>query len=497
MQAIFKFYIPALIICTIILAVHTHSANAADIRKAAKAGSWYPEDPLKIREDIETLTRLAQQDHITLPVGKLLKALILPHAGYQYSGLTAAHAALVLTESNFSRIILMGPDHYIGFKHAAVSDAAVYETPLGRVKIHKAALKLTEQSSLFQPLSTLRDNEHSLEMVLLFLQSYIKNFELIPIVFGPAKPQSFADVLEPLLDNRTLIVVSSDLSHFLPYSNAVSKDNRTINKILDIDLRSLIKDENAACGIVPITILLEIARRQHWQPVLLNYLNSGDTAGDRTRVVGYAAIAFFGDASMQNKKITAPSISAKQGRVLLKLARHTLMEEFGQTVPETESEALNSALQDSCFQSKHGTFVTLKLKGQLRGCIGSLTSFESLSNGVKKNARNAAFHDPRFPPLTSRELDRVQIEISILTEPKPLAYNEGSELITKLQAGEDGVIIRKGYASATFLPQVWEQLPQHENFLSQLCMKAGLSSDAWQKGNLEVLTYQVQYFEEN
>ena len=186
----------------------------------------------------------------------------------------------------------------------------------------------------------------------------------------------------------------------------------------------------------------------------------------------------------------------KQGQLLVKLARNTIMKELAGNSTDTESETLDSALQDKKFQAHCGTFVTLKIQGQLRGCIGNLTSTESVLDGVKRNAVNAAFHDPRFSSLSAAELDRTDIEVSILTEPLPLAYRDPQDLIQKLRVNVDGVIIRKGHASATFLPQVWEQLSRPETFLDHLCMKAGLPSDSWKSSELEVLTYQAQYFEE-
>ena len=165
--------------------------------------------------------------------------------------------------------------------------------------------------------------------------------------------------------------------------------------------------------------------------------------------------------------------------------------------PQPASEDLLAALDDDRFKLPCGTFVTLKIKGQLRGCIGNLTATETVLDGVKRNAINAALHDPRFSPLSQDELERTQIEVSILSEPRPLAYRDGQDLIKKLRAHVDGVIIRKGHASATFLPQVWEQLPGPEDFLTHLCKKAGLPAEAWKNSELEVLTYQVQYFEEN
>ena len=200
---------------------------------------------------------------------------------------------------------------------------------------------------------------------------------------------------------------------------------------------------------------------------------------------------------MHNNHHRSQNLSAAQGQLLVRLARHTLMERLGKQIPQAEIDSLNSALKDSCFTSSCGTFVTLKINGQLRGCIGNLTSDAPLVSGVRHNAISAAFHDPRFAPLTLSELDQVEIEISILSEPQPLKYRDGDDLIKKLRPHIDGLIIRRGHASATFLPQVWEQLPRPQDFLAHLCMKAGLAEDSWQKRELEVSTYQVQYFEEH
>ena len=199
---------------------------------------------------------------------------------------------------------------------------------------------------------------------------------------------------------------------------------------------------------------------------------------------------------MQKNTASSVDFTAEQGQVLVKLARHTIMDKLGRTISGSDSDALTRARQDEGFQFHGGTFVTLKIHGKLRGCIGSLTSTQTVWDGIKRNAVNAAFHDPRFAPLTPKELDQTEIEVSILTEPRPLEHRSGQDLTQKLRVNVDGVIIRQGHASATFLPQVWEQLPRPEAFLSHLCTKAGLPADAWQNPELEVLTYQVQYFEE-
>jgi len=189
-------------------------------------------------------------------------------------------------------------------------------------------------------------------------------------------------------------------------------------------------------------------------------------------------------------------LTEEQGQALLWLARETIGRQLGMEAQEPAGE-IAARLLDAELQRKQGTFVTLKEHGELRGCIGSLAAMESIVEGVRRNALHAAFDDSRFRPVEKNELAAIEVEISILTEPKPLAYASAEELLSILQVGRDGVILRKGVRGATFLPQVWEQLPDPEDFLRHLCSKAGLPADAWRSGDLEVSTYRVQYFAEH
>ena len=192
------------------------------------------------------------------------------------------------------------------------------------------------------------------------------------------------------------------------------------------------------------------------------------------------------------KKKSQP-LTDDQGMALVALARQTLADHFGES---SGDESLEKRLRDDRLTETAGIFVTLKIDDSLRGCIGSLWAKTTILTGVKDNALHAAFHDPRFPPLKREELDAVHIEVSVLSEPAPISYGDADALLAKLRPGVDGVIIEKGSASATFLPQVWKQLPTPEGFLSNLCLKAGLPANAWRTGDLIVKTYQVQYFEE-
>ncbi|MBU1405890.1 MAG: AmmeMemoRadiSam system protein A [Proteobacteria bacterium] len=197
-----------------------------------------------------------------------------------------------------------------------------------------------------------------------------------------------------------------------------------------------------------------------------------------------------------NEGAQAKGLTEEQGKALLWLARETIARQLGMEGQEPGGE-IAARLQDTELQQKRGTFVTLKEHGDLRGCIGSLAAIDSIVEGVRRNALHAAFEDSRFNPVGKEELGAIEVEVSILTEPSPLAYANAEELLSALQVGRDGVIIRKGMQGATFLPQVWEQLSDPRDFLSHLCRKAGLPADAWRSGTLEVFTYRVEYFEEH
>jgi AmmeMemoRadiSam system protein B/AmmeMemoRadiSam system protein A len=468
-------------------------ASAKDIRKPVYAGSFYPDTPEELTAIIRQFVSRVTPIHVDRPPHSSLRALIIPHAGYLYSGWTAAHISLVLKENQFRRVIVMGPDHRIGFKGGAISDALAYETPLGQIPMNEDAVRLLQKKDLFRSIPDSDRVEHSVEVVLPYLQYFLKQFEIIPVVLGQGTDlaERVTAAFNPLLDQTTLLVASSDLSHYLPYQEAVARDRETIKMILDLKADELIKRDNAACGKTPILVLINMARQHDWHPVLLHYSNSGDTAGDRSRVVGYTVIAFYGGLSMKSMD-TPQSLNEEQGQILVKLARQTIEERLGKRSIKVDPDSM----RDPVFKEKRGTFVTLTINKQLRGCIGNLDSTNSIVDGIERNAINAAFRDPRFPALEADELDRVDIEVSILTEPQPLEYRDSKDLLSKLRVNVDGVILRKGSASATFLPQVWEQLPQPEKFLSHLCTKAGLRADTWKKGNLDILTYQVQYFEE-
>ena len=469
---------------------------AAQVRKPVFAGSFYPGNRSDLQNTLEKLAAAADKTNLAIPAGARLKALIIPHAGYIYSGFTAAHCIRSLAGHRFSKLIVMGPDHRVGIRTAAISAVTAYETPLGRIALHPDADRLREMAALFAYSPASDRSEHSVEVVLPYLQVGLGDFRFVPVVIGGADPRAIAAALEAVIDNDTLLVASSDLSHYLPYREAVAWDRGTLELIKALAPDKLMARQNCACGRAAIAVLLHLSRQRNWQPVLLNYTNSGDTAGDKNRVVGYAAMAFYETSQTGGNNPMENDYRKKEGHVLLKHARRAIMEKLGRTYDEGAAAMLEEQLQAGCFDTKTGSFVTLTKNGRLRGCIGNMDSTVNLRNGVHRNALNAAFHDPRFNPLTDAELAQVRIEISILTQPKPLDHDGGEDLTAKLRPNIDGVIVSKGMNRATFLPQVWKQLPHPEDFLNHLCTKAGLPAHTWHSESLDVQTYQVISFEE-
>lgn len=458
-------------------------ALAADsIRQARYQGRFYPGSQDQLSRMIDKLVRQGGDAGEKMGAGRL-KALIMPHAGYIYSGSTAGYGAALIRGQGYKKVIIIGPDHRIGFSGCSVSRADAWQTPLGRVALHSDARTLLGRPDLFHFHAGSDRLEHSVEVVLPFVQASLDEFSLVPVVAGFCDVKQTAPAIEALLDRDTLLIASSDLSHYLSYGAAVEKDRDTIRMIMDGDTRGLQKADNAACGKIPVLMLMDIAQKRGWQPRLLHYANSGDTAGSKSRVVGYCAIAYLAAAQ--------DTMSREQGDVLVRCARNALARRFGEN-PETPQIP-----EDSPLNRNGATFVTLYLDGRLRGCIGSFQAVEPLVKSAGRNAVSAAFRDPRFPPLSAAEFQRITISVSVLTRPAPLAYDSGADLPSRLHPGRDGVIIQKGGHRATFLPQVWEQLPTPEAFLSRLCRKAGLKADEWRSGDLAVSTYQVRYFSED
>lgn len=471
------------------------------IRPAAVAGSFYPGDAQALRAAVAHHLASVSGQAAGTPTAAP-KLLVVPHAGYIYSGDVAASAYALLApwRDRIHRVVLLGPTHRVAVRGLAAPAALAFDTPLGRVPIDQAAL--ARIADLPQVLQSDRPHalEHSLEVQLPFLQAVLgSDFSLVPLAVGETSPQQVDEVLERLWGgDETLVVISSDLSHYLPYAEARSRDRATVQRILGFagDLRG---DE--ACGAMPLNGALRTARRHGLQPRLLDLRNSGDTAGDRQRVVGYGAIAFepaaaSTDSATETKSDTAAEPTADPdrgdaalGQALLTAARASIAEALGLSAPaRTDHPRLRQT---------GASFVTLHdARGDLRGCIGQLEAWRPLGEDVHHNALAAAFGDRRFSPVTAAEYDSLHIEVSVLEPMQALpASASAAEAAGRLRPGVDGVLLEWRGRRGTFLPQVWAQLPSPGAFLQALLQKAGLPLDFWAP-DIQLWRYRVTPFEE-
>ena len=424
------------------------------VRLPAVAGQFYPGNPAELISVVDGFLSASKARMPTQP-----KAVILPHAGYIYSGATAAvgYALLEPWREKIKRVVLLGPTHRVGINGLALTEADTFSTPLGNISLDQQSIAALADFPQVIRSDLVHAQEHSLEVHLPFLQRVLGEFSLVPLAVGRVDPALVAEVIDRLWGgDETLIVVSSDLSHFQTYDSAVQTDQATCQQILLA--QSNIQPEQA-CGAFPVNGLLLSAKRHGLRPRLLSLCNSGDTAGDKQRVVGYAAFVF------------EPEPVLDMGQRLLILARQSIAGKFGQ-IPAISADSPE-------LDGLGATFVTLTQNGQLRGCIGSLQAYRSLREDIRANSVAAAFNDPRFPQLKADELARTRVEVSLLTPPVPMIFVDESDALAQLKPLEDGVIFSAAGRRSTFLPQVWEQLPTPAVFMSHLKQKAGLAADYW------------------
>lgn len=455
---------------------------AYTVRKAAAAGQFYPEKPEELRKQIDSFLKEGNSSSIKT------RFLISPHAGYVFSGPVAGKGYAVI-DKNVKRVIVIGPSHREYFKGIVLPEVDFYQTPLGKVRIDKKTVEQMKSSPVVVSVHGADMLEHSIEVQIPFLQVTLKEFSFIPIIVGEIEPVRVAAMIEPFIDSQTAVIASSDLSHYYPNKKARIIDDASVNEILNGNLDGQID----GCGRIPIKILMHLAQKKGLCPVKLDARTSFDVApqyGSELRVVGYTSIAYY-DRKKDKKEIengNNDTLSTEQKKFLLNLARENLnaaVRRTGRIIPEKIPEELKENL---------GCFVTLKVNGMLRGCIGYIEPIKPLYEAIIDNASNAALRDPRFTPVQEKELGAIQLEVSVLSKPVPFLYADTTELLQKLIPEFHGVILYKGGYQSTFLPQVWEQLPDKVQFLEHLAVKAGLPRDAWKTARYEV--YTTQHFNE-
>lgn len=472
-----------------------------NIRKPSVAGLFYPEAPIELTKNIAGL--FSEVTKVSLDSTPL--ALIVPHAGYPYSGRTAAKAYKLLEGEHYDTVVIISPSHTVFFKGASVYEGEGYETPLGVVDIDK---DLSEKIASIHPsvyfsnmghASGTTRGEHALEVQLPFLQIVLGKFKLVAIVMGDQEEDSINSLGETLATalkgTNSLIIGSTDLSHFHSEKEARRLDFAVQGAIEKFDPKLLVNilesGKGEACGGGIVAAVMKAAQRLNGKQVqFLEYSNSGETTGDFNEVVGYLSAVIVTDKRAANintvlgtraKSKTEYKLSDEDKKQLLKIARSSIKARLKKEkysppgIPSLETEK--------------GAFVTLKIDGYLRGCIGLIKVNRPLYETIAEMAVAAAFEDPRFPPLTDDDFENLEYEISVLS---PL---ERVHDFNKIKVGQDGLMIKMDLNSGLLLPQVATDNDWNiTQFLEQTCLKAGLPKNSYKEKTAEVYKFSAEVF---
>jgi AmmeMemoRadiSam system protein B/AmmeMemoRadiSam system protein A len=432
-----------------------------EVLKSTLAGTWYKADPDALRAELAGYFQKAEVE----PKEDVI-ALILPHAGYQYSGQTAA-CGVKSVGRNYKRVVVIGPTHRLPMEDIfSVPRVTHYETPLGQVPMDVEFAERLLQYPLFQDVPAAYQQEHSVQIEVPLLQYKLNDFRLVLIVAGQCSYDAIARggrILASLVDTDTLVVASSDFTHYgagyqyVPFKENIPAglkqlDMGAFDFIQKLDAKGLLgyRDRTGAtiCGCIPIAVLLETLGKDA-KAELVRYTTSGELTGDYSNSVSYLAAAWHGkwtNAAPPAASSGPATLSSEDKKQLLFLVRQTLRYALDhQRVPEPSDLTFTPS---ESMQPPRAAFVTLKKKGQLRGCIGDIFPQRPLYKSVIRNAIFAGFDDPRFPQLQKDEYDQIKVEISALTPPSPVASWRD------IRIGIDGMVLSKGGLSAVFLPQV-------------------------------------------
>ncbi len=450
------------------------------------AGKFYPKNGTQLRRQVLYFLKNASVPEDISPQNVI--SIISPHAGYVFSGQIAGWAYKAVEGKKVDRVVVLAPSHFFDFYGIKVLDVDSYKVPTGSLSIDKVFLhRLVDNLDIVSVDNSVFQREHSIEVQLPFLKELFSSVRYVFLLFGRVSFEDLSQTAKKFYDllgasrATTLVVVSTDLSHYHRYSEAVEKDWRTIDVLRKLNPKQFYKEARQLrcelCGWIPVTFALLYTKL--WGDVefrVLKYANSGDTYGERSKVVGYLAAAIV---KKSDKEVAM--FNKEQRAKLLKLARRSIEHYL-----KTHQRLADLGIDDPALYKERGAFVTLKEDGMLRGCIGHIIGDMPLCEVVAEMAIQSAVGDPRFPALTLEELPKVEIEISVLSPLKKV------EDINEIKIGKHGLLLRKGFYSGLLLPQVpveygWDRL----TFLRQLAVKAGLPPDQWQGAELYSFTAEV------
>jgi AmmeMemoRadiSam system protein B/AmmeMemoRadiSam system protein A len=482
---------------TLALILTLHSVCfAQEIKQPNVAGAFYPDNPQELSNLIDNFLNLANPE----PIDGDIFALISPHAGYGFSGETAAFGYKLIQNKLYKTVVVIGPSHYFGFSAVSVYPEGIFRTPLGDLTIDK---EFTEQLlNKDKEISFERGaftKEHSLEVQLPFLQKVLSDFKIVPIVMGDctlSTCKKLSGLLKEAIGNRkdVLIVASTDMYHGYDYEETEAVDNQTLSNLKNMDAEGLYyglrEGKLQLCGGFPVVTTIILAKELgHDKLKVLKYTNSAIVTGKKVKglwTVGYGSCVIDQEKACLPAGRESDMLNTNQRKRLLEIARSSI-----ETYLKT-GKKLQVSETDTVLLKEMGAFVTLHERGELRGCIGNLVGSQPLYLTVRDMAVEAAVDDPRFPPVELSELKGIEIEISALS---PMQRIDDPE---KIQLGVHGVLVRRGFNSGVFLPQVATETGwSKEEFLGSLCAhKAGLSPLAWKDKSTEIYIFTAEVFSE-
>jgi hypothetical protein len=450
------------------------SARAQGVREPVWAGQFYDADAAHLTAAIDGFLK----DLPAAPeVRGDIRAIVVPHAGYVYSGLTAAYAYRLVLGKPYETVVIIGPSHRFGFKGCSIYAKGGFRTPLGTAVVDEALAADLMKRSGFKFIPEAHEEEHSVEVQVPFVQTVLPGAKIVPVVMGYPEKRTVRTLAAALdaacAGKKVLVVASTDMSHFLAKDKANAVDARTIEliKALKADAieGKMEAGENILCGGAPVAAtILYAGKAGPVRAEVLNYADSSAASGDESRVVGYVSVALVAEGGTREP---AFELSVAEKTELLGLAR-SAVEAYVE-----DGRVVEYASTNPRFLVKRGLFVTLKKRGALRGCIGFIEPVMPLARGVVEAAIYAAARDTRFEPVSKDELKSLDYEISVLT---PLEDMPDPNLV---KVGKHGLVVEMSGRKGLLLPQVpvenhWDR----ETFLEQTCLKAGLPPDSWKKG---------------
>jgi MEMO1 family protein len=495
-----------IVLFSILSIMEIHSQNRSVDRKPYAAGKFYSDNEDTLKRDLAKLF-----SECLKPSEKMnVRAIIAPHAGYVYSGKTAASAfSSTSKKGDYKNIFIIGSSHVMSFEGASIYSEGDYVTPLGKAKVNREiAAELMKKSPLLDFSSDAHAQEHSIEVQVPFIQYYYDKIPpIIPIILGTNNTiilKAIAEALRPWFTPDNLFVISSDFSHYPPYNDAIVNDKLTADGIISGDpvtFLSVLK-KNAAkntpglatsmCGWTSGLILLYLTEgNKTLEYKKIDYSNSGDSPyGSKSEVVGYNAIALIEkkqDQKADQKLIGKVSFTDEEKKDLFDIARNSIKS----LLFDDKNYTIDESKIPKALKQQFGAFVTLKINGNLRGCIGRFQSSDPLDKVVSASASSSAFEDPRFPPLTKAEFSKIEFEITVLGPMRKI------DNINEIVLGKHGIYIKKDFRSGTMLPQVpieygWTL----EEFLGYTSRdKAGIGWDGWKSADIYI--YEGLVLEEN